>query len=123
MFSATMPPAVERITRKYLRRPAFVSIGEVGQTASTVEQNFVFCSEQQKKARLQEMLRKNKPPVMVSRPPPLLQLSRASKETERIKEANAPSRAVPPTLHPHPVARVRRSSSTRASLATRCTAT
>jgi superfamily II DNA/RNA helicase len=31
MFSATMPPAVERITRKYLRRPAYVTIGEAGQ--------------------------------------------------------------------------------------------
>ncbi len=160
MFSATMPPAVERITRKYLRRPAFVTvslqpkllpqiilllllllllrvalavaapyfplsllkqsapfsllrvpiftpvsscllqtpvwhscagcwlisklqhhamptpahthslcclrkhtydtlqIGEVGQTASTVEQHFIFCSEPQKKDRLFELLRR-----------------------------------------------------------------
>mmetsp|Transcript_22435 Transcript_22435/g.51761 ORF Transcript_22435/g.51761 Transcript_22435/m.51761 type:complete len:862 (-) Transcript_22435:104-2689(-) len=65
MFSATMPAAVERITRKYLRRPAFVSIGEIGQTASSVEQNFIFCTEQQKKQRLIEMLRKLKPPIMV----------------------------------------------------------
>jgi ATP-dependent RNA helicase DDX23/PRP28 len=57
MFSATMPPAVERITKKYLRRPAFVTIGEVGQTASTVEQHFEFCSETQKKERLYGLLR------------------------------------------------------------------
>jgi len=65
MFSATMPPAVERITRKYLRRPAFVSIGEVGQTASTVQQNFVFCSETQKDSRLNELLSRETPPIMV----------------------------------------------------------
>jgi len=65
MFSATMPPAVERITRKYLRRPAFVSIGEIGQTASTVTQNFVFCSEPQKEARLYELISREIPPIMV----------------------------------------------------------
>jgi len=27
MFSATMPPAVERLAKKYLRRPAIVTIG------------------------------------------------------------------------------------------------
>uniref|UniRef100_A0A7S1H9J5 RNA helicase n=2 Tax=Hemiselmis andersenii TaxID=464988 RepID=A0A7S1H9J5_HEMAN len=65
MFSATMPPAVERITKKYLRKPAFVTIGEVGQTASTVTQHFEFCSETQKKERLFSLLRKEKPPIMV----------------------------------------------------------
>ena len=30
MFTATMPPAVERIARAYLRRPAVVYIGSVG---------------------------------------------------------------------------------------------
>ena len=29
MFSATMPPAVERIAHKYLRRASIVLIGEV----------------------------------------------------------------------------------------------
>ena len=27
MYTATMPPAVERIARKYLRRPAIITIG------------------------------------------------------------------------------------------------
>jgi len=65
MFSATMPPAVERITRKYLRRPVYVTVGEAGQTANTVTQNFSFCSESQKKDRLLDMLRREKPPIMV----------------------------------------------------------
>lgn len=31
MFTATMPPAVERLARSYLRRPAVVYIGSVGE--------------------------------------------------------------------------------------------
>lgn len=31
LFSATMPPAVERISRKYLRKPAYVTIGQAGE--------------------------------------------------------------------------------------------
>lgn len=31
LFSATMPPAVERLTKKYLRKPAIVTIGIAGQ--------------------------------------------------------------------------------------------
>lgn len=38
MFSATMPPAVERLAKKYLRNPAVVTIGNAGQAGSTVEQ-------------------------------------------------------------------------------------
>lgn len=30
MFTATMPPAVERLARSYLRRPAVVYIGSAG---------------------------------------------------------------------------------------------
>ena len=32
MFTATMPPAVERMARNYLRRPAVVYIGNVGRS-------------------------------------------------------------------------------------------
>jgi ATP-dependent RNA helicase DDX23/PRP28 len=38
MFSATMPTAVERLAKKYLRNPAVVTIGNAGQAGSTVEQ-------------------------------------------------------------------------------------
>jgi ATP-dependent RNA helicase DDX23/PRP28 len=38
MFSATMPPAVERIARKYLRRPVVVQIGSVGRATLNVTQ-------------------------------------------------------------------------------------
>lgn len=42
MFSATMPPAVERLARKYMRRPAVVTIGVAGQAVDTVEQRVEF---------------------------------------------------------------------------------
>jgi ATP-dependent RNA helicase DDX23/PRP28 len=42
MFSATMPAAVERLARKYLRRPAVVTIGNAGQAVDTVEQRIEY---------------------------------------------------------------------------------
>ena len=38
MFTATMPPAVERLARTYLRRPAIVHIGAIGKPVERVEQ-------------------------------------------------------------------------------------
>ncbi|KAF2098654.1 pre-mRNA-splicing ATP-dependent RNA helicase prp28 [Rhizodiscina lignyota] len=57
MYTATMPSAVERIARKYLRRPAIVTIGNVGEAVETVEQRVEFVSgEDKRKKRLQEIL-------------------------------------------------------------------
>lgn len=49
LFSATMPPAVERLTKKYLRKPAIVTIGVAGQAVDTVEQRTEFISGDEKK--------------------------------------------------------------------------
>lgn len=49
MFSATMPPAVERLARKYMRRPATVTIGVAGQAVDTVEQRVEFVSGDERK--------------------------------------------------------------------------
>ena len=38
MFSATMPPAVERLARKYMRRPVVVNIGSAGKATDNVSQ-------------------------------------------------------------------------------------
>jgi ATP-dependent RNA helicase DDX23/PRP28 len=67
LFSATMPPAVERLTRKYLRKPAFVTIGTAGEAVDTVEQRIEFVhGEEKKKARLIEILRSSGlPPPMI----------------------------------------------------------
>lgn len=49
MFSATMPPTVERMAKKYLRRPAVVTIGTAGQAVDTVEQRVEMIDEARKK--------------------------------------------------------------------------
>ncbi|EON69181.1 pre-mRNA-splicing ATP-dependent RNA helicase prp28 [Coniosporium apollinis CBS 100218] len=68
MYTATMPVAVERIARKYLRRPAMVSIGNIGEAVETVEQRVEFISgEDKRKKRLQEILNSGEfaPPIIV----------------------------------------------------------
>ncbi|KAF1920251.1 P-loop containing nucleoside triphosphate hydrolase protein [Ampelomyces quisqualis] len=57
MYTATMPTAVERIARRYLRRPAIVTIGNVGEAVETVEQRVEHVQgEEKRKKRLQEIL-------------------------------------------------------------------
>ncbi|KAK9458064.1 P-loop containing nucleoside triphosphate hydrolase protein [Dipodascopsis uninucleata] len=68
MYTATMPPAIERIARQYLRRPATVIIGNAGQAVQTVEQRVEFVStEEKKKRRMGEILNSGefKAPVIV----------------------------------------------------------
>ncbi|WWC92321.1 pre-mRNA-splicing ATP-dependent RNA helicase PRP28 [Kwoniella dendrophila CBS 6074] len=68
LFSATMPAAVERLTRKYLRKPATVTIGNAGEAVDTVEQRveFIHGGEDKRKARLIEILR------TIGLPPPII---------------------------------------------------
>ncbi|PTB46885.1 mRNA splicing protein prp28 [Trichoderma asperellum] len=57
MYTATMPPLVEKIAKKYLRRPAIVTIGNAGEAVDTVEQRVEFIAgEDRRKKRLQEIL-------------------------------------------------------------------
>lgn len=57
LFSATMPPAVERLARKYLKRPAVITIGEAGRAVDTVEQKVEFVGgDEKKKQRLLDIL-------------------------------------------------------------------
>ena len=49
LFSATMPPAVERLSRKYLRKAAVITIGEAGRAVDTVEQRVEFVTGDEKK--------------------------------------------------------------------------
>lgn len=68
MYTATMPPIVEKIAKKYLRRPAIVTIGNVGEAVDTVEQRVEFVSgEDKRKKRLQEILNSGQfqPPIIV----------------------------------------------------------
>ncbi|KAF2156823.1 pre-mRNA-splicing ATP-dependent RNA helicase PRP28 [Myriangium duriaei CBS 260.36] len=68
MYTATMPTAVERIARNYLRRPAIVTIGNTGEAVDTVEQRVEFIQgEEKRKKRMAEILtsRQFAPPVIV----------------------------------------------------------
>ena len=57
LFSATMPPEVEALARKYLRKPAVVQVGRRSGAATTVE-HFVYpCPKDKKTALLVELLR------------------------------------------------------------------
>ena len=49
MFIATMPPAVERLARNYLRRPIVVHISTVGRPVERMEQVVHMCKENNKK--------------------------------------------------------------------------
>ncbi len=68
MYTATMPAAVEKIAKKYLRRPAIVTIGNIGEAVETVEQRVEFVSgEERRKKRLNEILASGEfqPPIIV----------------------------------------------------------
>ncbi|KAL7174901.1 hypothetical protein ACSBR2_028669 [Camellia fascicularis] len=56
MFSATMPPAVERLARKYLRNPVVVTIGTAGKTTDLITQHVIMMKESEKLYRLQKLL-------------------------------------------------------------------
>lgn len=56
MFSATMPPAVERLARKYLRRPVVVNIGRAGMATDNVTQRVIMVKENEKPHRLSSEL-------------------------------------------------------------------
>jgi len=65
MFSATMPPAVERLARRYLRAPAFISIGDPGAGKKDIEQRVEWIPEKKKKERLWEILAVAEPPIIL----------------------------------------------------------
>ncbi|ODM91926.1 putative ATP-dependent RNA helicase DDX23 [Orchesella cincta] len=66
MFTATMPPAVERLARTYLRRPAVVYIGSAGKPTERVEQIVYVVSEGEKRKKLLEILERGvEPPIII----------------------------------------------------------
>lgn len=57
MFSATMPPPVEKLAKEYLRRPVNVIVGAVGQIVDRIEQRVEMISSEAKKiARMERIL-------------------------------------------------------------------
>jgi ATP-dependent RNA helicase RhlE len=58
LFSATMPPNVEALARKYLRRPAVVQVGRRSAAASTVTHYVYPVAHARKSALLADLLRR-----------------------------------------------------------------
>ncbi|KAH0454888.1 hypothetical protein IEQ34_016812 [Dendrobium chrysotoxum] len=56
MFSATMPPVVERLARKYLRNPVVVTIGTAGKATDLITQQVIMLKESEKMQRLLKLL-------------------------------------------------------------------
>lgn len=56
LFSATMPVAVEKLAKKYLRAFCFISIGEPGGGKKDIEQRIEMISEANKKKQLLHLL-------------------------------------------------------------------
>ncbi len=66
MFTATMPSAVERMARSYLRRPAVVYIGSIGKPTERVEQIVYMVSENEKRKKLVSILNNGvDPPIII----------------------------------------------------------
>ena len=67
MFSATMPPAIEKLVRNYLRDPIKVIVGQQGQIVDRIEQRIMFTPSQRKPNLLQQILNSNefKPPIII----------------------------------------------------------
>jgi ATP-dependent RNA helicase DDX23/PRP28 len=66
MFSATMPPAVERLARQYMRRPVVVTIGTRGRPVDKIEQRVFMLSEGAKRKKLVELLSHElEPPIII----------------------------------------------------------
>ena len=66
MFTATMSPAIERLARQYLRRPAMVYIGAAGKPTERTEQIVIMLPEERKRKKLVEILTKGiEPPIII----------------------------------------------------------
>ncbi|XP_052091689.1 probable ATP-dependent RNA helicase DDX23 [Mytilus californianus] len=66
MFTATMPPAVERLAKNYLRRPAVVYIGSAGKPAEKTEQIVYMVSDNEKRKKLVGILQSRlEPPIII----------------------------------------------------------
>ncbi|KAH9518403.1 DEAD (Asp-Glu-Ala-Asp) box polypeptide 23 [Bulinus truncatus] len=66
MFTATMPPTIERLARTFLRRPTVVYIGNIGKPVDRVEQIVYMVGENEKRKKLLDVLNKGiDPPIII----------------------------------------------------------
>ncbi|MDR2431322.1 MAG: DEAD/DEAH box helicase [Candidatus Margulisbacteria bacterium] len=65
LFSATMPPEIRRLTRKYMNTPETAEVAPAGTVAELVEQELYLASREQKKNLLKKLLAESSGPVLV----------------------------------------------------------
>lgn len=65
MYSATMPGALEKLAKKYLKFPLIVMVGRLGSGKKEIEQRLEFMTEGSKKHKLIDVLSDSHPPIMV----------------------------------------------------------
>jgi ATP-dependent RNA helicase RhlE len=65
LFSATIPPAVERLAQRILHDPKGVTIGKPLGAAKSVEQRLIWMREESKNRELRRLLREEKGSIMV----------------------------------------------------------
>jgi ATP-dependent RNA helicase DDX23/PRP28 len=66
MYSATMPVGVERLARKYLRRPVHIIIGEIGKAVEKIEQRVEWVKDDSwKLKKLMDVLTEGPPPPYI----------------------------------------------------------
>ena len=56
MFSATLPPNIEKLSKKYLQNPERITIDSTHQTAPKIEQEIIYTSHSEKRALLLKQL-------------------------------------------------------------------
>ncbi|MDR3216933.1 MAG: DEAD/DEAH box helicase [Clostridiaceae bacterium] len=61
MFSATMPPAIRRLTEDYMVTPTFVEIGDLNTTIDTIEQSYLKVPKDAKKTTLVNLFKTCQP--------------------------------------------------------------
>jgi len=65
MFSATMNSSLEKLARKYLRGPSYISIGEPGAGKKQIEQQVIFLDEHQKREKIRNILSRTRGTAMI----------------------------------------------------------
>ncbi len=59
LFSATLPPTIEKLSKQILYQPERIEIGKTSRSANTIEQRFVFVDEDEKFIELEHLLYEN----------------------------------------------------------------
>ena len=65
LFSATVPPEVDKLARKIMYNPGRIAVGKTSSAAKTVEQNFIFTEEDNKINELLKIIRSEKGTIFV----------------------------------------------------------